>query len=305
VSEILATQPEPLQRFLLQTSVLSRLSGSLCDALTEREDSASLLEFMEQAGLFLEALDVSEAAERWYRYHALFAEAMQAEARRRLGVSALRALSHKASRWFEQHEMPVDAVEAALQAQDVERIAELIKRLVEAQHLNSKGEHFIIGEYHTLCRWLEHLPEDVLKRHPALCFSFANALWYTFVLGEIPLSPAKVLRIEQCLHMAQEGWQRASNTPRLGEVFAFRALLARQYGAIEEAVKLAHQSLAYLPEDTSMWGMISLGVLGTSVLHSGQLNVARQMSCSGTRPFMLCKDVHSRDQALSSSVGSA
>lgn len=277
VSEILASQPDLMQRFLLQTSVLSRLSGSLCDALTEREDSASLLEFMEQAGLFLEALDVSEAAERWYRYYALFAEAMQAEARRRLGVSALQALSHKASRWFEQHKMTVDAVEAALQAQDVERIAELIERIVEVKYLNSQGEHFLIGEFHTLCRWLEHLPEDVLERHPALCFSYANALLYTFVLGEIPLSPARMLRIEQCLHMAQEGWQRASNTPRLGEVFAFRALLARQYGAMEEAVKLARQSLTYLPEGTSMWGMISLSVLGASVLHSGQLNLARQM----------------------------
>jgi LuxR family maltose regulon positive regulatory protein len=86
VSEVLHAQPQPLQHFLLQTSVLSRLTGSLCDAVTGRRDSAVLLDALEHGGLFLERLDEPG---QWYRYHALFAEAMQLEAQQRLGNSSL------------------------------------------------------------------------------------------------------------------------------------------------------------------------------------------------------------------------
>src|SRR5260370_22070812 len=96
LSEVLAAQPEPLQLFLLQTSLLSRLSGSLCDALTGRQDGADFLTTVADSGFFLEPLD---SAGEWYRYHALFAEAMRAEAARRLGADALRALSAQPSRW--------------------------------------------------------------------------------------------------------------------------------------------------------------------------------------------------------------
>ena len=111
VTEVLNAQPEPLQVFLLHTSVLNRLTGSLCDAVTGRNDSEGLLEAMERAGLFLIPL---EGVGRWYRYHALFAEAMQHEARRRLGDDALRACQSRASSWYEHHGMLTEASEAAL-----------------------------------------------------------------------------------------------------------------------------------------------------------------------------------------------
>ena len=101
VDEVLAAQPEPLQTFLLQTSLLSRLTASLCDAVTGRDDSEHLLEVVERSGLFLLPL---EGTGSWYRYHALFAEAMRAEARRRLGTDALGACLDRASRWYEQQE---------------------------------------------------------------------------------------------------------------------------------------------------------------------------------------------------------
>src|SRR5262249_5939396 len=109
VAEVLRSQSEPLQRFLLQTSVLSRLTGSLCDAVTGNQDSERILAALERGGLFLEPLD---EAGLWYRYHTLFAESMGAEARHRLGDDRLHALSHKASRWYEQHGFLREAVEA-------------------------------------------------------------------------------------------------------------------------------------------------------------------------------------------------
>lgn len=103
VSEILETQLEPMQRFLLQTSVLGRLCAPLCTAVTRNEKSADQLEAIEHAGLFLEAL---EGPGRWYRYHTLFAAALRREAEQRLGAEILRELSSQASAWYEQDASP-------------------------------------------------------------------------------------------------------------------------------------------------------------------------------------------------------
>jgi len=102
VSEVLARQSDATQDFLLRTSILGRLTASLCNALTRRKDSDQLLEELERTGLFLEALDENG---QWYRYHALFAEAISAEARLRLGEDTLQLLAHRASQWFEQQGM--------------------------------------------------------------------------------------------------------------------------------------------------------------------------------------------------------
>jgi len=89
VSEVLSAQSASLQDFLLRTSVLKQFCGALCDCLTDRHDGAQQLAEMERSGLFLEALD---GTGEWFRYHALFAEAMRTEAQRRLGEDILCAL---------------------------------------------------------------------------------------------------------------------------------------------------------------------------------------------------------------------
>ena len=110
VSEVLNTQPDVVQDFLLHTSLLDRLTGPLCDAATGRSDSAALLGTLARANFFLEVSDDAH----WYRYHALFAEAMQHEAQHRFSQDALRAsMAKRASRWFEAQTMLADAVEAA------------------------------------------------------------------------------------------------------------------------------------------------------------------------------------------------
>src|SRR5258708_10479697 len=124
VADVLGAQPEPLQTFLLQTSQLSRLTGSLCDAITGRVDSTRLLEHLARTNLFLTPLD---ATDQWYRYHGLFAEAMQHEARRRLRTEALLTLSDRASRWYETHGLPPYAIDAALAANNAARAASLME----------------------------------------------------------------------------------------------------------------------------------------------------------------------------------
>ena len=167
-AEVLSAQSESLQEFLLQTSFLSRLTGSLCDAVTGRNDSAIILEQLERINLFLVPLDETQ---QWYRYHALFAEAMHHYARRRFGEACLRSLYDKAGRWYEQHGLLAEAVEATLSAQDLGRAAILIERIIELHRFNN--------ELHTLRRWIEQLPEELLRTHPTLCFTYALAILFT------------------------------------------------------------------------------------------------------------------------------
>jgi len=158
IGDVFNAQPEPLQQFMLQTSVLGRLTGSLCDAITGRTDSALLLEQMERDNLFLVSLD---AAQQWYRFHPLFAEALQRAAQTRIGEARLRQLSQQASLWYEAHAMPAEAVEAALLAQDWPRAAALIERIIAPQ--------LVQNEYYTLRRWIRCLPEEALQALPAVC----------------------------------------------------------------------------------------------------------------------------------------
>jgi LuxR family transcriptional regulator, maltose regulon positive regulatory protein len=113
------------------------LTSSLCDAITGRTDSASLLEQLERANLFLLPLD---GAQQWYRYHALFAEAMQHYARRRLGEARLRALYDQASLWYEQHGFLGDAVETSLSSQDFSRAARLMEQAITPHLANNEEQ---------------------------------------------------------------------------------------------------------------------------------------------------------------------
>ena len=163
VGDVLNAQPEPVQTFLLQTSGLSRLTAPLCDAVTGRNDSETLLQELERANLFLIPLDGSG---QWYRYHALFTEAMQHEAHRRLGEAALQSCYASASRWYEQHGLPTEAVEASLAAHDYEHAAGLIEKQAEFQKFRQ------VFEFYTVARWVDHLPEEVIRKHPEALLRF-------------------------------------------------------------------------------------------------------------------------------------
>jgi len=275
LTEVFTTQPEPLQRFLLQTSVLTRLTGSLCAAITGERESERLLETVACANLFLEPLTNStlapSPAQPWYRYHGLFAEAMRAEARRRLGEEQLRELSAHASRWYEAHHLSAEAVESALYAQDYPRAAVLIGQILQEPHA-----FYQATEYHTLYTWLEQLPKALLASTPALCLGYARALLYRADTWR--LSQATLALLEKLFQMAEERYRAEHDLPRLGEVFAFRALAAwRQDDAIG-AANYARQALTWLTEEQRTWRALSLSVIGKAeLLYHGHVEVGRGM----------------------------
>jgi LuxR family maltose regulon positive regulatory protein len=262
VEEVLRVQPAPFQEFLLETTFLNRLTGALCDAVTGRSDSASLLEQLERANLFLSPLD---GAQQWYRYHALFAEAMQHYARRRLGETGLRALYEQASLWYEQHGFLADAVETALSAQDFSRAAGLIERAVTSQPV-------VNNEYHTQRRWLEQLPEETLRTHPTLSFTYAVAILFT----SDQRAPATMARLQGPLEQAEQRWRAEGNRPNLGRALGFRALATWWQGAFPQAFAAARQALALLAEEDRFWRGLSLLGVGAEAGLAGQLKVAQQ-----------------------------
>jgi LuxR family maltose regulon positive regulatory protein len=273
VDEVFQAQSPLLQCFLLQTSFLHRLHGALCAAVTGRQESVAILEDLERVGLFLERLD---GPDEWYRYHALFSEAMRQEARIRLGANEISALHQRASQWYEAQGMLAEAIEAALKVEDSERAATLIEHYI-GPHLFRKMQ-----EFHTLCRWLEQLPVVVLQGHPVLCLTYAM----TRAASNAPAQPTRELiaRLEEPLMWAEKCWRAEGNLSRLGELFSLRAQLAQHQGAQEQAVVLARQALIWLPPEALTWRGISLHVLGTEAFLMGQLDEARQQFLAA-RPF--------------------
>ena len=152
VEEVFARQPAEVQDFLLQTSILKRLSGPLCDAVTGRAGSAEVLLGLEQANLFIVPLDPSR---RWYRYHHLFAELLH----HRLRLSAIPEadLHRRASQWYETQGFLEEAIEHSLAAQDWGNTARLIGAVNESMLKR--------GEVATLLGWFSKIPQrsDLLQ----------------------------------------------------------------------------------------------------------------------------------------------
>ena len=277
IAEVLNAQSAPVQDFLLRTCLLGRFTAALCDAVTGRTDSEQMLEQLGRANMFLLPLDDVEQSVQWarslksaplttvhwQRYHALFAEALVYEARRRLGEAMLRLLAYRASCWYAAQGLLTEAVEAALVAQAFAWGAELIERVIAPE--------LVQNEYHTLRRWLEQLPAAVIHTHPALCMAYATAILFT----SDRRAPATMTRIQPLLQAAEDHWRRVENPHKLGEVLALWAWVTWMQGARTQALPVARQALAHLPPDDRQWRGICLALVGEEELLAGHLHQAR------------------------------
>jgi LuxR family maltose regulon positive regulatory protein len=164
--------------------------------------------------------------------------------------------------------MLAEAIEATSQTGDLMRLAGLIERMIGPRHFLE------INEFYALRRWLERIPETLLSQRPLLAFNYALAL--LFASDSDYLVPKTLVQLQRMLQMAEESFRREGNLPRLGEIFAFRALIARKRGALREAGTWARQALAWLPAQELLWQDVSLGIVGEEARHAGQLDMARK-----------------------------
>ena len=221
--EVLDGQPEPLRGFLLETSILERLSGPLCDAVTGRSDSQQLLEQAERAHLFLVPLDEERG---WWRYHQLFADLLQVRLQQEQ-PDRVAELHRAAATWHEAHELADEAIGHALAAGDATWAARLIERQLDARILRWEGA--------TLQRWLAALPPELVSSRPRL--SLAQAI--------IALIRGDLEAIEDPLNAAERGAADAADEPYEPSVGRAASMLAN----LPASIALQRAGLAVLRGD--------------------------------------------------------
>ncbi len=236
--EVIRQQPEDTRAFLLQTAVLNRLSGPLCDALTGRTDSGTLLAKLDAANLFLIPLDEER---HWYRYHHLFSDLLRNQlSRSQPGL--IPVLHRRASRWYEEHGQIHTAIDHALQDSDLTRAADLIER-------NALLELYQ-GRVTVVLSWFDRLPEAVEQAAPMLCIYKAWAL----VLMKRGTRRDEVDRALQAADRALEMVNAGEALRALvaGHAATIRAYLLRSPALIgerpEPLIALSREALRLLPE---------------------------------------------------------
>jgi LuxR family transcriptional regulator, maltose regulon positive regulatory protein len=238
--EVLDRQPQPLRGFLLETSVLERLSGPLCAAVTGRADSQALLEQVERANLFLLPLDEVRG---WWRYHHLFADLLRARlAREQPG--RLPELHRAAAAWCEQHGLVDDAVRHALAAGDALWAARLIEQHFDAMLWRSEDV--------TFRRWLQALPAELVRSRPRLCL--AQGYW-ALLSGRLEVVEPLVADAQRAVAaVAEEPYEPSAgraasllaNLP--AAITLAPAMLARDRGDAERTAEFAQQALTHLTD---------------------------------------------------------
>jgi LuxR family maltose regulon positive regulatory protein len=238
--EVLERQPDRLRGFLLQTSILERLCGPLCDAVIGGTDGQDMLEELERANLFLIPLD---AERRWWRFHHLFGDLLRARLQRAEGAR-LPELHRRAAAWCEQHGLIEETIRHALASGDAIWAARLVER--HANETLGRGENVSLG------RWLSLLPNDVVRSRPALCL--AQSLM-EFHRGHLDSAERLLEQAERVFDPGQEqqGFQVPTDAGMVAEVPAAIALLrAHAAGARGDADQMAGQAraaLAHLAEE--------------------------------------------------------
>jgi LuxR family maltose regulon positive regulatory protein len=238
-AELLEGQPEQIRRFLLRTSILTRLSAPLCDALLGEGGSHDLLDAIERSNLFLVPLDERR---EWYRYHHLFGELLALELRE-ADAELVSELHRRASRWLRAHGDVGEAIHHAAQAGDVDDAADLI-----AEHWRSFFNH---GRLATVAGWLDSVPAGAVERDRRLAVARA---WLALDLG----------RLEEAViwigHAEAAGGKVDAETALLGAVCRFKL------GDLSAAREDAERVMELDPDASSFEYAVAREVLGV-ILH--------------------------------------
>jgi LuxR family maltose regulon positive regulatory protein len=268
--EVLNRQPEIVRQFLLKTSILERLTGSLCDTLTGRTDGQALLEMLARSNLFLIPLDDER---RWYRYHHLFADLL----RNRLRLAhpeSVAGLHRCAAAWYQQQDLTGEAIPHALAAQDYQFVIDVITK-----HWLRLARRYRLTE---MMQWIESVPSDIYNAHPRLCAIHAYGIWS---LGMRDKSAGYLDAAQRLLEAQADRGQIRRDDPQYtvlqAEIKAFRSLSAAHAGEVETALDLARQTLDSAPDPAS----ISRAVASTS------LYVAQRKMLEMEHAIRSCREV--------------
>jgi len=281
VEEVVQRQPEDVRHFLLETSILARLSGPLCDAVTGQPGGRARLEALDRANLFLVALDDRR---RWYRYHHLFADVLRARLRDE-HPERIAVLHVRASAWHEQDGDMTVAIEHALAGGDTDRAAGLVEGVIPALTKDRRE-----GQ---LRRWMEALPEEAFTSRPVLANGYVGALMST---GEIRGVEPRLQIAERWVEAARA--EPAGKLPRgllvalpdqfrklPGWVKIHRAGLALMAGDASSTVERAREAVVELDSDDDLGHGAATALMGLASWRQGDVAAAHAAYAETIRRF--------------------
>jgi LuxR family transcriptional regulator, maltose regulon positive regulatory protein len=279
VEEVLLRQPERIRSFLLQTSILDRLSGPLCDAVTEQEEGNVLLETLERGNYFVIPLDDKR---HWFRYHHLFADVLFAHLMQEQ-PARIPTLHRRASEWYEHNGSADDAIRHALAAEDFERAADLVELAIPAMR-RSRQEATLLG-------WLKALPEELIQCGPVLSVAYAGTLQQG---GKLEGVEDRLRDAERWLDTTVDRRERPEAQSvgmvvmdheefrRLPASIAVqRAGLALVLGDVPDAVTYARRALDLVADDDHFRRGAAAALLGLASWTSGDLEAAHRSYADG------------------------
>lgn len=231
VEEVLQRQPEEVQAFLLQTSLLDRLEAGLCEAVTGNENGQSMLVALHRTNLFVISLDDEG---RWFRYHHLFADLLRALLRQTLPVDAIADLHRRAAAWYEQSDMTPEAIAHALAGEDYSHAVQLVEKVALPMILQASVS--------TVEGWLQGFPPGYLERKPRANMAFA---WMNLLRGTFAQATPYLERLETIFSTPGVGDEDPS---LLGEWLAIQSKLLNLQGKPAESRDLANRALRTLTE---------------------------------------------------------
>ena len=243
--EVLNRQPEQLRNFLLQTSILERLSASLCDAVTGQDNSRQVLNTLENANMFVIPLDEERC---WYRYHHLFADLLEQRLRVKQG-DLVAELHRRASQWFAKNGFKNEAVDHALIARDYPQAAQLIEEIAEIEWDRARESR--------LLQWFKNLPDKKIDANPKLCIFYARELFKSGYLDNA----------EKRLHAAEHMLESTSISDvnkegLLGRIAVIRAYMSTRTGDLSRTIYFSSQALKLLPRRDLNWRSVAATTLG-------------------------------------------
>ncbi len=264
IEEVLAHVPAAVRQFLMESAILDRLTGPLCDAVTGRGDSNEMIQILERANLFVIALDDRR---EWYRYHHLFADVLRV---RLLSErpDEIPLLHQRASQWYERHDLTEEAVRHALAARDFDRAAHLMELAVSVIRRHRREA--------TMYGWLKALPDDAVRRSPVLSLFYGSMLMAT---GDLSRVEPWLDDAERALTAGPVGeacaWAETKDLVTLPSTIAmYRAALAQARGDATGTAEHAQRALDLAgPEDHLARGGAA-GFLGFAAWATGDVSNA-------------------------------
>jgi LuxR family maltose regulon positive regulatory protein len=275
VEEVLQRLPEPVRTFLLETSILSRLNGPLSDAVTGKGGGKAMLEALERQNLLLVPLDDRR---EWYRYHHLFADVLQARLRDER-PNHVAELHRRATEWYEQEGERSEAIRHAMAGKDFARAADLVELAMPATGRDRQEA--------TLRRWLEALPDDLIRARPVLSNGYAGSI---LVRGETEGVEARLQDAERWLDTAAQAPTRTGSPASSmvvvdedafrklpGSVAIHRAGLALLLGDVAGTIAHARRALDLVGEDDDLGRGAASALLGLAYWSRADLESASSL----------------------------